>query len=168
MVEILYTNRLILRPFSERDIDSAYEMNLDSEVSRYTGDGGIVSRAETGRRIIEDVMGDYKKYGYGRLAVEVKNGPSFIGFCGLKYLDDFDLVDIGFRFMQAYWGKGYATESARACMEYGFKNLELTKIVGFVLPENNRSINVLRKLGMTFEKSFVEDEELVHQYSILR
>ena len=68
-------------------------MNLDAEVSKYTGDGGVVSKEEIERRITENVLGDYKKYGYGRLAVELKEENKFIGFTGLKYLDDMDEVD---------------------------------------------------------------------------
>ena len=80
----LETDRLLLRPFTEQDIEPAYRMNLDRDVSAYTGDGGVVSREEIERRITEDVLGDYQKYGYGRLAVELKAEGSFIGFAGLK------------------------------------------------------------------------------------
>ena len=116
------TERLILRPFELSDIEAAYELNLDREVSKYTGDGGVVSKQEIERRIVEHVLGDYKKYGYGRLAVEFKGESSFIGFAGLKYLDDLNEVDLGYRFAQKYWGKGIATEAGKACIKYGFKN----------------------------------------------
>jgi len=161
------TDRLIIRPFEERDISSSYKMNLDPEVSKYTGDGGVVSKTEIERRIKEHVFGDYKIYGFGRFAVELKSTGEFIGFTGLKYLDDMDEVDIGFRFMSQYWGKGYATESALPCIEYGFKTLGLKSIIGLVLPENKGSINVLKKLGFKFEKEVMEDGELAHKYLLL-
>ena len=88
------TERLLIRPFSLDDIEASYAINLDAEVSKYTGDGGIVSKAEIERRIKEDVFVDYEKYGYGRLAVELKGENKFIGFTGLNYLDDLDEVDI--------------------------------------------------------------------------
>ena len=160
------TERLIIRPFRMEDLEASYEMNLDAEVSKFTGDGGIVSKKEIERRIIEDVFGDYKKHGFGRLAVELKGENKFIGFTGLKYLPDMDEVDIGFRFMKKYWGKGIATESANACIKFGFENLELNKIIGLVLPENIASIRVLKKLGFEYEKEFIEDRLKVHLYSI--
>ena len=160
------TERLILRPFELSDIEAAYELNLDREVSKYTGDGGVVSKQEIERRIVEHVLGDYKKYGYGRLAVEFKGESSFIGFAGLKYLDDLNEVDLGYRFAQKYWGKGIATEAGKACIKYGFKTLDLQKMIAMVLPANKGSIRVLKKLDFQFEKEFMEDGMLAHQYTL--
>ncbi len=165
MIDVLLeTDRLLIRPFKLSDIEPSYEMNLDAEVSKYTGDGGVVSKAELERRITEDVFGDYEKYGYGRLAVELKGVDQFIGFTGLKYLPDLEVTDIGFRFKRKYWGKGIATESSRAIIEYGFNDLMLDKIVGLVLPENIKSVNVLKKLGFIYEKDILEDGLLARQY----
>lgn len=158
------TERLILRPFTVDDLESAYKMNLDPAVSKYTGDGGIVTKAETLRRIEMDVLGDYRKYGYGRLAVELKGISSFIGFSGLKYLPDLKEVDLGFRFFEAYWGKGIATEAGTACVKYGFEKLALEQLTGMVLPENLASIRVLEKLGFSYEKDFIEDGLLIKKY----
>lgn len=162
------TERLYIRPFTLADIEPSYEMNLDSEVSKYTGDGGIVSRHEIERRITEDVLGDYKKHGYGRLAVVLKAENKFIGFTGLKYLEDFDEVDLGFRYLKAYWGKGLATEAAKASLKLGFETLGLTKIIAMVLPENLKSIRVLEKLKFNFEREAVEDGERVNIYAVLK
>ena len=162
------TERLIIRPFTMEDIEASYLMNLDPEVSRYTGDGGVVSRAEMERRIVEDVMGDYAKHGYGRLAVEWKAEGKFIGFTGLKYLEDLNEVDLGFRFMKAYWGMGIATETGRACLDLGFESLGLKRIIAMVLPENGGSIRVLEKLGFGFEKEMMEEGMLVNVYSVER
>ena len=71
----LETERLLLRPHTLADVEPSYRMNLDSEVSRFTQDGGVVDRAEIERRIRENVLGDYAKYGFGRLAVVLK-GPT--------------------------------------------------------------------------------------------
>ena len=160
------TERLLLRPFNEGDIDVAYKMNLDTKVNKYTGDGGVVSKSEIKRRITKDVMGDYNKYGYGRLAVEIKSTNQFIGFCGLKYLDDLQVVDLGFRFMSQYWGKGYATESSRAAIRFGFKKLKLNDIYAFVLNENVNSIHVLEKLGFVYEKQIIDLGSLANQYKL--
>ena len=160
------TERLIIRPFELRDIDASYEMNLDPEVSQYTGDGGVVPKEEMERRIVKNVFGDYEKYGFGRLAVELKGENKFIGFTGLKYLPDMDEVDLGFRFMKQYWGMGIATESGKASIDFGFTILGLKRIIGLVLPENVKSVRVLEKLGFQYEKEFVEDGLLASQYAI--
>jgi len=144
-------------------------MNLDAEVSKYTtGDGGVVSKKEIERRIVENVFGDYEKYGFGRLAVELKGENKFIGFTGLKYLGDMNEVDLGYRFMQEYWGQGIATESARACVNLAFNRLGLERIIAMVLPENTGSIRVLNKLNFKFEKEIIEDDELAKVYSLLK
>ena len=160
------TERLIIRPFKREDIEPSYVMNLDAEVSRYTGDGGVVSKKELERRIIENVFGDYEKYGFGRLAVELKGENKFIGFTGLKYLEDMNEVDLGYRFMRKYWGKGIATESAKACLNLAFETLGLSKVIAMVLPENIASIRVLQKLNFDYEKDFFEDNLLVKIYSL--
>lgn len=162
------TDRLIIRPFTIDDLDAAYAMNLDPEVSQYTGDGGIVSREEMERRIVEDVLGDYAKYGYGRLAVELKSEKKFIGFTGLKYLADMDEVDLGYRFMKRYWGMGIATESGKASMDLGFNKLGLDRIIAMVLPENVGSIKVLEKLHFNYEKDVVEDGLVARLYASTR
>jgi RimJ/RimL family protein N-acetyltransferase len=164
--DTIETDRLILRPFTLDDIPPAYEMNLDARISEYTGDGGIVSLEETERRIKEDVHGDYAKYGYGRWAVELKSEKKFIGFAGLKYLDDLDEVDLGYRLLYDYWGKGIATEAAIACLDYGFNQLNLKRIIAMLLPDNIGSIRVLEKTGFQYEKEFMEDGFLVKQYFI--
>ncbi len=151
---IIETERLLIRPFTVEDIEPSYTMNLDAEVSKYTGDGGIVSKKEIERRIVENVLADYTKHGFGRLAVEVKGENKFIGFTGLKYLEDMDEVDLGYRFMKEYWGRGIATESGKACVNFGFEELGLKKIIAMVLPKNTGSINVLKIYNLSLKKRF--------------
>lgn len=151
MNTIIHTERLIIRPFTHVDIEPSYQMNLDPEVSMFTGDGGVVSKQEVERRIREDVLGDYVKVGYGRMAICLKSNLEFIGFCGLKYLEDVSETDLGYRLKKEYWGQGLATEACRAVLDYGFNQLSLTKVIAFVMPANTASIRVLTKLG--FEKT---------------
>ena len=162
------TERLLIRPFNMDDIAPSYTMNLDEEVSRFTGDGGLVSKKEIERRIIENVFGDYEKYGYGRLAVELKGEKKFIGFTGLQYLEDMDEVDLGYRFMKEFWGRGIATEAAKACVNLGFETLGLSKMIAMVFPENIGSIRVLEKLDFEYEKDIIEDKQLAKIYSLIK
>ena len=160
------TPRLRLRPFDLSDIIPAYEMNLDVQVSQYTGDGGVVSKEEIERRIIEDVLGDYKKHGFGRLAIEWKENKEFIGFAGLKFLEDQDEVDLGYRLRRNYWGRGIATEAGKACLEFGFSKLKLEQLIAMIIPANLKSENVLLKLGMRFFEYRMEEDEKVKVFRI--
>ena len=159
------TERLIIRPFQLSDIQDSYEMNLDPLVSKYTGDGGIVSYDEIERRIKQDVFGDYEKYGFGRMAVELKTSGEFIGFCGLKYLEDLKRIDLGYRLKSVHWGKGYATEAAKAILKSADANPDTQEIIALVLPENKSSINVLHKLNFRYESIYTEDNLTAHLYT---
>ena len=78
----------------------------------------------------------------------MKGEETIFGFCGLKYLDELKAVDVGFRFLPQYWGKGFATEACQASVQFGFEVLGLRHIIAMVLPENLASIRVLEKVGM--------------------
>ncbi|MEZ4722529.1 MAG: GNAT family N-acetyltransferase [Flavobacteriales bacterium] len=160
------TQRLILRPHELRDIEPAYQMNLNQEVTRFTGDGGMVDLREIERRIKENVLGDYEKYGYGRFAVEWKETGEFIGFSGLKYLPDMREVDLGYRLKREFWGMGIATEAGKASLEFGFNHLGLQRIIAMLLPDNLASVRVLQKLGFRFERDMMEDGLLIHVFAI--
>lgn len=162
---ILETARLQLGEFTLDDVDDMYKIHCDPEVTRYTGEGELTSREEIERRITKDVLGDYRKYGYGRWAVIYKADGRLIGFAGLKYLEDMDEIDLGYRFARAYWGMGLATEAAQAVLDYGFRNLGMSRIIGMVMPENKASIRVLEKVGMRFEKLTTTQGQRVVRYA---
>lgn len=126
-----------------------YRLNADPEVIRYTGDPPFDS-VEAAQDFINS-YDHYQKYGMGRWTVLRKDTGTYLGWCGLKQ-HDAGYVDIGFRFFRAEWGKGYATEAARACLTYGFEELGLNEIVGRAAVENVASVRVLEKLGMEFWK----------------
>ncbi len=96
---------------------------------------------------------DFEKYGYGRFAVIHKADQKLIGFSGLKYLPELDETDVGYRFLPEYWGKGFATESARASIQFGFDTLKLKRIIGVAMKDNLASINVLLKCGLSYYKT---------------
>ena len=88
-----------------------------------------------------------------------------IGWCGLKFHTDTKETDIGYRLLENAWGKGYATESAKACIDYGFNHFNLNRIIGDAMKENTASINVFKKLGMTYLKDSLLDniESVVYE-----
>ena len=146
---ILETPRLLLRKKVVEDAPFFLKLNSDPLVTRYTGDGAF-KNLEEAENIVKYVISQYDKNGYGRWLVANKETGEPLGWCGLKYHDDTQETDLGYRFMQKHWGKGYATEASLACIDYGFKVLKLNRIYGQAMKENIASINVLKKVGMTY------------------
>ena len=155
---VIETDRLLLRRFTEDDAPLLYELNLDPEVIRYTHDP--MTSVEHAKKVLNEViLPQYVLYDHGRWAVHLISNLEFIGWCGLKYLPETNEVDLGYRFMKKFWGNGYATEAALACIEYGFTRSNLRQIVGRALPGNLASIKVLEKCGMKYLH-----EEVMHGY----
>jgi RimJ/RimL family protein N-acetyltransferase len=117
---ILETERLLLREMTADDAENAYELNSDWEVIKYTGDEAFES-VEAAKTFLENYK-DYEKNGFGRWAVMLKETGEYLGWCGLKLNETIKEVDLGYRFSRRNWGKGYTTESSKACLEYGFNN----------------------------------------------
>lgn len=136
---------------------------------RYTGEPPMPS-VEAARDAIV-AYPDFDTHGFGRWACVLKelgeDSPP-IGFCGLKFLDEVDEVDIGYRFLPAYWGRGLATESARASIEFGFVTLSLEHVCAFVLADNDGSIRVLNKLRMTRAADIMYDGQAAQRWTVTR
>jgi ribosomal-protein-alanine N-acetyltransferase len=152
MQPVLKTNRLLLREFSIEDAGHLYELNLDPEVIKYTGNKPFVS-PEAARDFIIN-YDHYQQYGFGRWAVIKVDTNEFIGWCGLKYSDQNAEHDIGFRFFKKYWNHGFATEAALPCLELGVKKFKIQQIVGRAMKQNVASVRVLEKIGLKFWKEF--------------
>jgi ribosomal-protein-alanine N-acetyltransferase len=152
METILETNRLRLRELTLSDAQNFFQLNLDPDVLRYTSDVAFenTKAAETFLRN----YADYQTNGYGRWAVIDKSSGEFLGWCGLKFTPAKNETDIGFRFFKKHWNKGYASESAKACLDYGFSKLQLQTIIARAMIENKASVKVLEKIGMSYEKPF--------------
>src|SRR5262245_19431606 len=101
---IFVTERLLFREFTEQDAPLLYQLNLDPDVIRYTLDP--IADVEHARKILKDVMiPQYSLHNHGRWAVHLRNENEFIGWCGLKFIEELNEVDLGYRFMKKYWGK---------------------------------------------------------------
>jgi len=143
------TERLIIRPFQAIDLDENYNQIYGSaEVMRYLGDGKLRTREDAERsmnRFVEYGI----EHGYTIWAVIDKESQRFLGHCGLIQLrNEPETVEVAYAFGKPYWGKGFATESARACLRYGFEVAKLDRIIGLTYPENKPSQHVLQKIGM--------------------
>jgi ribosomal-protein-alanine N-acetyltransferase len=144
---ILATERLCLTEMVPSDAEEAFALNGDPEVVRYTGDGPFAS-VEAARAFLLSYR-DYRAHGYGRWAMRRREDGAFLGWCGLKYHPDTGETDLGYRLHRRYWGQGYATEAGRACLNYGFGKLGLSRIVAHVVRAHLASIRVLEKCGMS-------------------
>jgi RimJ/RimL family protein N-acetyltransferase len=160
---VIETDRLLLRTFTEEDAPLLYELNLDPDVTRYTLDP-MTDVEHAQKVLIEVILPQYALYNHGRWAVHLKPGPEFIGWSGLKYVSERREIDLGYRFMKKFWGKGYATESAYACLQHGFQKLNMQRIIGRALPGNLASIKVLEKCGMQYVGEEIMDGLLHKTY----
>jgi RimJ/RimL family protein N-acetyltransferase len=146
----LTTARLVLRRWRADDLAPYAALNADPEVMRYFP--STLTREESARSIAV-IESRFDELGYGLWAVEVPAVAAFVGFVGLNPVT-FDApftpaVEVGWRLARVHWGRGYATEGARAAIAFGFDVHGLEEIVSFTTPANTRSWHVMEKLGMT-------------------
>ena len=158
------TQRLTHREFFVEDAGSVFALNSNPDVMRFTGES-LLGSLDAARCFIADYP-DFDRVGYGRWACILKETQSIVGFCGLKYLPDIDEVDLGFRFLPTYWGRGLATEACSATLDFGFNTIGLARVVAFVMPENAASIRVLEKVGMQFDADFDYDGILTMRFVV--
>jgi [ribosomal protein S5]-alanine N-acetyltransferase len=161
----LQTQRLLLRELTPNDARFAFDLNSDPEVLKYTGDEPF-SSVEEAREFLGNYS-DYQRNGFGRWGVVRKDTGELIGWCGLKRDRETNEVDLGFRFFRKNWNKGYASEAAFACMEAGFGQFGIDRIVGRARKENTYSIRILEKVGMHFVEDFEEDDNSWKLYEML-
>lgn len=159
---MLETTRLILKPGTLQDAPHLLVLNSDPEVVRFTGDVSLLNILEAEKLVKERLIPQFEKYRMSRFSTFLKDG-TYIGWCGLKYFPETNEVDLGYRFMKKYWGKGYATEASQICLKYGFETLGLKRIIAKAMPDNIGSIKVMQKLGMNF-RGYVNDPTDPHPF----
>ena len=150
----LETPRLILRRWRPADHAAFAELNADPEVMRHfpatvdrAGSDGMIARIEKG----------FDHLGYGLYAVEVKGGSPFVGYVGLMPVRAPNplapAVEIGWRLARRAWGRGYASEAARACLDLAFDHLGLEEVVSFTAVANAPSCAVMARIGLRADPS---------------
>lgn len=165
------TDNLILRELLPEDADGMFELDSDPVVHKYLGNSPVMS-IEASRDIIDTIRDQYIERGIGRWAAIEKSSGDFIGWSGLKlnteneFNNKINFYDIGYRLIPRYWGKGYATESAVAVMDYGFNTLNLKTIVGMAEIENIASNRVLQKIGLQYVEDFIFEGVMVSWYEL--
>jgi RimJ/RimL family protein N-acetyltransferase len=150
---ILETARLRLREMTRADAPILLEILTEPAFIEFVADRGVRTTTDAEKFIEEKFLASYAQHGFGFYLVELKESGMPIGMCGLIKRDVLEDVDIGFSILERFWGKGYATEAARALMQHGLTTLGLPRIVGVTAEHNHRSATVLEKLGLRFEKT---------------
>ncbi|MFK8059540.1 MAG: GNAT family N-acetyltransferase, partial [Polaribacter sp.] len=157
----LETERLILREIQENDIDGMFELDSNKKVHQYLGNKPIKTKEEAAKNI-SYIREQYAERGIGRFATIEKKSGDFIGWAGFKLntgekevLNSFqNFIDIGYRLIPKYWYKGYASEAAFTCLEYGFKIMNYDIIYGATDTKNIGSNKILQKIGLQFVNEF--------------
>ena len=149
MKTIISTPRFFLREKLPSDAMDMYELNADPEVLKYTGDKPFSDQQDA----LNFILGydHFKKNGFGRWVIVDRETTAYLGWCGFKKHSN-GMIDLGYRIKRQHWGKGIASESAKACLDYGFTTLKFDKIVGRSASSNLASIRILEKIGMKFWK----------------
>ena len=151
MAIALRTSQLVLRPWRDEDIADFAEMSADPVVMEYLlplSERGLSADTWVARK-----RAHWEEHGFGQWVVELPGEASFIGVVGLETVS-YDAhftpaVEVAWRLVRAYWGRGYATEAAKAALDYGFGEVGLGEIVALTVPANQRSRRVMKRLGMT-------------------
>jgi RimJ/RimL family protein N-acetyltransferase len=158
----LHTQRLLLRHWRPADREPFAAMNADPRVMEHFP--ATLSRDESDARA-DRIEAHFEQHGFGLWAVEVLGVSPFAGFVGISVpcleAHFTPCVEIGWRLAADYWGRGYATEGARAALAFGFSVLGLEEIVSYTVPANLRSRRVMEKLGMTHQASDDFDHPLL-------
>ena len=152
------TARLLLRMFSQDDLDDLSRIYADADVMRYLS-GHPLTREQTAGWLKYFLAG-WEQYGFGWWAVVLKESGELIGHCGLQFIHVSPEIEVTYGLATAYWRKGLASEAARACLRYGFEELKLDRIYALADPANTGSHRVMERVGMTYDKTEYYKDDL--------
>ena len=170
MKSSIETERLILREMISSDDEGMFELDSNPEVHLFLGKKPVKNIDES-RLMIEKIKQQYIDNGIGRWAVILKETNEFIGWSGIKLIKESinnhqDFYEIGYRFIQKHWGKGYATEAGFAFVDLAFNEMKVENLYAYADSGNSGSRNILEKLGMLYVNSFEYDGEEHVWYSL--
>jgi RimJ/RimL family protein N-acetyltransferase len=157
-MRVLESNRLSLRRLTLEDAEFIFGLVNQPSWLRFIGDKNVRNLDDARNYLRTGPLDMYQRFGFGMFMVERKDDGVAIGTCGLLKRDILPEPDIGYAFLPEHWGKGYALEAANAVLEYGHYAHELTRILAIVAPGNERSIRVLERCGMRYERMFPMSE----------
>ncbi|QBZ98601.1 hypothetical protein GS03_02110 [Flavobacterium sangjuense] len=149
-----------MRPLELSDVDGFFAMNDNPNVNVYLRNP--VRTKEEAQQYVQKIINEYQKNGISRFAVFLKKTNKLIGFSGLKYRateenNHINFYDLGYRFAEEHWRKGFATEAAIAWLDYGFNTMKLPTIYASAISDNIGSNTVLKKLGFELTNEYLQN-----------
>jgi RimJ/RimL family protein N-acetyltransferase len=159
------TARLLLRMFHRDDLDDLADMLADADVMRYVAKGLPITREES-EIALDSIIHHWKEHSFGRWVVIDKQTQAFAGYGGLRSM--MGTPEVVYHLAKAYWGRGLATEIARASLRFGFDEYPCDRIIAIAKPENAASLRVMQKAGMQYEMHTSYYNMDVIQYRMLR
>ncbi|WP_333878983.1 GNAT family N-acetyltransferase [Flavobacterium sp.] len=160
---IIETDRLLLRPLELSDAEAMFAMDSNPKVHQYLWQTPVKHPDEV-IKVIEYVRKQYERNHIGRFATVLKETGEFIGWTGIKFVDDHtengntNFYDYGYRLDEPFWGKGYATEASYAWFDYGFKEMNIDKMNAYTHFENGASNRILEKIGMHLMEDYTDKD----------
>lgn len=165
----LYTERFIIRDIESYDTDAMFDLDSNPQVHRFLGNNPI-SRLKEAEDIINNIKEQYQTYGIGRWAIANRDNNELLGWTGFKQEEklrpEFSYVDLGYRLREKYWGQGIATETALACLNYGFSQLNFEEINACANIDHIASNKILQKIGLKYIEDFEFEGEQIHWYGL--
>jgi len=158
------TERLRLRELRKSDLEGMFELDSNPNVHKYLGNKPIKTKTEA-QKILDSVLQQYTERGIGRFAVIEKASGDFIGWSGLRLNTEYNMngftkyYDVGYRLIERFWGKGYATESGKASVDYAFNTMKLPELYATTEISNQASHNALLKIGLQYKTDFFFEQE---------
>ncbi len=167
---ITETPRLILRQFLDSDDEAFFELDSNPKVMKYIGIAPLTHIDQT-RALIKRVQNEYETKGVGRLAVVLKSTNELIGWAGLKHVTEpvcgrVNYYDVGYRFIERFWGRGYGYEAAQASVDYGIHDLKLKKLGGLAMVGHKASRCILEKTGLQWVEDYEHDGQMYSWYEL--
>ena len=165
----LETNRLLLRPLELQDAEAMFEMDKNPNVHKYLWQKPTKTIDENSKTI-EMVQKQYKENNIGRFATILKESNEFIGWTGIKFVNDHiengntNFYDYGYRLNEKFWNKGFATEASIAWLEYGFNTMKIEVMNAYTHFENGASNHILQKVGFNFMENYPDNKGLIWKW----
>jgi RimJ/RimL family protein N-acetyltransferase len=165
-VPTVETERLVLREWRDEDLDGYHAMQNDPEVYRFLGNEPI-GRSDAWRHMAM-IAGHWALRGFGMWAVIEKDSAAFAGRVGPWQPEGWPGLEVGWTLAREHWGKGYATEAARAAVGFAFEQLGAERVISLIDGANERSLKVSERLGQRFERDWELDGKPIGIYGVDR
>lgn len=170
MKDPIETERLLLRELLISDVDGMFELDSNPKVHIFLGNKPVKDIEES-LDYIKNIQQQYKNVGIGRWAVILKETNEFLGWSGIKFIKNEinnhkDFYELGYRFIEKHWGKGYATEAGKAFIDYAFNVMKVEALYAYADAGNENSRRILEKLGLHYVNSFQYEGELEVWYEL--